>query len=251
MFYDDELNVSPTMIELMELIAKTQRDLGIEWKLRGFIKSERFTRDQGRAMYAAGFRQILVGFESGHARILENIQKIATQKDNTRCMDIARECGLQVKALMSLGHPGESSETIKETKRWLKYVRPADFDATVITPYPGSPYYDDSEPDGREGVWIYSAKNGDRLYEQEVDYAREADYYKGNPDEGYVSHVWTDHVSPEDLVILRDELERSVRRELNIPFNQARPEELFEASMGMTKLPSRILREALPPSTEA
>lgn len=245
MFYDDELNVSNDMLQLMERIARVGRDEGIEWRLRGFIKSERFTDDQARAMYDAGFRQILIGFESGSARILENIQKIATQDDNTRCMDIARRHSLKVKALMSLGHPGDSKITIADSRKWLCEVKPSDFDATVITPYPGSPYYDHAvavEAPGAGGTWAYRCKNGDVLYQQEVNYAEEADYYKGDPNDGYVSHVWTDALSPRDLVEERDALEKHVRHELNIPFNLSRPAELFEHSMGQTRLPHNILR---------
>ncbi len=265
MFYDDELNVNKDMLQLMERIARVGRDLGIEWKLRGFIKSERFTDEQAQAMYEAGFRQILIGFESGSARILKNIQKIATQDDNTRCMDIARRHGLKVKALMSLGHPGESRETIALTSDWLREVRPSDFDATIITPYPGSPYYDQALPlegPGLQDLWVYRCKNGDALYQQEVNYAQEADYYKGDPNDGYISHVWTDALSQHDLVVARDALEREIRRELGIPFNPSRPAELFEQSMGQTRLPPHILRasavslfesgsRAAPPGREA
>lgn len=248
MFYDDELNVNPQMIGLMEKIAKIQRELGVEWKLRGFVKSERFNEEQAEALYEAGFRQLLIGFESGSSRILENIQKIATQDDNSRCMDISRKYNLKVKALMSLGHPGESPQSVEDTKKWLLDIKPSDFDATVITPYPGSPYYDQALPleeSGMNGkpVWVYTVKkNGDRLYQEEVNYALEADYYKGDPDDGYASHVWTDSLLPHELVQLRNDLERDVRHKLNIPFNPSAPSTLYEHSMGQTGLSSRILR---------
>lgn len=234
MFYDDELNVNPGMLGLMEKIVRLQRDLGTTWKLRGFIKSERFNDDQARVMHEAGFRQILVGFESGSPRILENIQKIATQDDNTRCMDIARRAGLKVKALMSLGHPGESKKTVRDTCKWLIDNEPSDFDATIITPYPGSPYYDQAvQVDGRP-VWVYVAKNGDRLYQEEVNYAEKADFYKGDPNDGYISHVWTDTLEQRELVAERDQLERFVREKLSIPFNPSRAARLIERSMGMS-----------------
>ncbi len=249
MFYDDELNVNPKMAGLMQKIARAGRDLGVAWKLRGFVKSERFTDEQAEAMHEAGFRQILVGFESGASRILENIQKNATCADNVRCIEIARKRGLTVKALMSLGHPGESEATIRETERWLINVAPHDFDATIVTPYPGSPYYDRARLSGSEGdgtpVWVYAAENGDRIYEREVDYSREADYYKGAPDDGYVSHVWTDHVSSRDLVSLRNELETRVRTALRIPFYGSRPAMLYEHSMGQAP-PPHILRRSKP-----
>lgn len=245
MFYDDELNVNTGMTLLMEKIAKVQKDRGETWKLRGFVKSERFTDEQAIAMKEAGFRQLLIGFESGSPRILKNIQKIATRDDNSRCMDIARRHGFSVKALMSLGHPGESRETVRETRAWLIDEKPADFDATIITPYPGSPYYDQAleeelESGGR--AWVYKAPGGDRLYQVEVDYTKEADYYKGDPSDGYVSHVWTDFLSPHELVDARSALETEVRHALNIPFYPSTPAQLYEHSMGQTVLPPHILR---------
>ncbi|MEX0909943.1 MAG: radical SAM protein [Candidatus Paceibacterota bacterium] len=242
MFYDDELNVSKSMVELMNLIGDAQERLGVEWRLRGFVKAELFTEEQAAAMYRAGFRWLLVGFESGSPRILENIQKRATRDDNTRCLEIAHKHGLKVKALMSLGHPGESWKTAKETEDWLLAARPEDFDVTIITPYPGSPYYDDADFMSEQNVWAYSCKNGDRLYQADLDYTITSDYYKGDPNGGYVSHVFTDFLSAEEMVIARDNLERKVRQVLGIPFNPSVAAVLYEHSMGQTGLPANILR---------
>ncbi len=220
MFYDDELNVSSSFVELMNAIAGMERDL----RLRGFIKSELFTEEQAEAMYSAGFRWILVGFESGSEQILKTINKKATRDDNTNCVAIARKAGLKVKALMSLGHPGESFQTIRETQEWLEKVRPDDFDATVITTYPGTHYYDLAVPYGQD--WVYD-HNG-RLYQKEVDYSKTADYYKGRAGD-YVSHVWTDYLSPYDLVKARDALEQDIRAKFHIPAPQP-----YEHSMGQT-----------------
>lgn len=244
MLYDDELNVNPKIVELMNLIANAQERLGVEFRLRGFIKAELFTDQQAEAMYRAGFRWILVGFESGHERILTNIQKKASQKDNTRCMDIARKHNLKVKALMSLGHPGESEETIRATAEWLLTVAPDDFDATVITTYPGTPYFDEAVQT-QPGVWTYTyGKSGDRLHSLEVDYREVAEYYKGIPGE-YTSYVYTDYLSGHELVRLRDWLEAHVRAKLGIPYNTAAPAVRYEHSMGQGKLPENILRSTV------
>jgi len=241
MLYDDELNVNPQLVELMNLIVSTQRRLGVEFRLRGFIKAELFTEEQAEAMYRAGFRWLLVGFESGHERILTNIQKQATLADNTRCIAIARRHGLKVKALMSVGHPGESEETVRATQDWLMSVKPDDFDATLITTYPGTPYYDEAE-ETRPGVWTYRyEKTGDRLHSLEVDYLSVADYYKGVPGH-YRSYVFTDHLNGEELVGLRDELESQVRAQLDIPFSPSAAAIRFEHSMGQGPIPTSILK---------
>src|SRR5213594_2689600 len=241
MLYDDELNVNPKIVELMNLIAKTQQQLGVEFRLRGFIKAELFTDEQAEAMYQAGFRWILVGFESGHERILTNIQKKAAKADNSRCMEIAKRHGLKVKALMSVGHPGESEDTVRATRDWLLEVRPDDFDATVITTYPGTPYFDEAM-ETSPGVWTYTyPKSGDRLHSLEVDYREVAEYYKGVPGE-YTSYVYTDFLNAKELVELRDWLEASVRDRLGIPYNSGAPAVRYEHSMGQGVIPTNILR---------
>ena len=242
MLYDDELNVNRGMVELMNGLSDLQERLGVEFQLRGFIKSELFNDEQAEAMHRAGFRWILTGFESGSPRILRNINKKASREDNTRCVEIARRHGLKVKALMSLGHPGESPETVADTRDWLLEVKPDDFDVTIITTYPGTPYYDDAEPHAElPNVWTYTFQ-GDRLHAYEVDYTQVADYYKGDPDGGYRAYVFTDFLSSEDLVRLRDEVEAGVRDTLNIPFNASRPAQQYEHSMGQLHLPTNILR---------
>ncbi|MBI3549657.1 MAG: B12-binding domain-containing radical SAM protein [Elusimicrobia bacterium] len=253
MLYDDELNVNRGMVELMDLIAKTQREAGAQWNLRGFIKAQLFTDEQAEAMARAGFKWILTGFESGSPRILQNINKRSTREENTRCLEIARRHGLKVKALMSIGHPGESAETVRESREWLLDAKPDDFDVTIITTYPGTPYYDRAVRDAKKpDVWVYTYKgNGDRLYSYEVDYTKVADYYKGDPNGGYRSYVYTDHLSAEELVAARDGVERDVRRALKIPFNPSAAAQRFEHSMGQLGLPPRILRVSGGPREQA
>lgn len=248
MFYDDELNVNPKMIELMYAIGDLQSKLGVTFKLRGFIKSQLFTDQQAKAMYAAGFRWILVGFESGSERILDNMNKKATRDENTRCMEIATRAGLKVKALMSIGHPGESEQTIMDTRDWLLEVKPADFDATVITTYPGTPYFDHAlKNPQKEGIWTYEVtKNGDKLHSFDVDFENTADYYKGKLGD-YHAYVYTDYLQPDQLVMLRDKVENEVRAKLGIPFNPGAPSIRYEHSTGMSQLPPYILKSTCLP----
>jgi len=69
-------------------------------------------------------------------------------------------------------------------------------------PYPGTPYFDLAQPHpGQAGVWTYTHPGtGDRLHAREVDFLRTADYYKGDPQGGYKSFVFTDFMSSEALV---------------------------------------------------
>jgi radical SAM superfamily enzyme YgiQ (UPF0313 family) len=248
MFYDDELNVNKNMVPMMNKICDLQDKHGVDFKLRGFVKAELFNDEQADAMYRAGFRWLLTGFESGDPTILSNIKKIAKREDNTRCVEIAKRHNLKVKALMSIGHAGESAQTVENTKQWLLDTEPEDFDCTIITTYPGSPYFDDAIKEG--DYYVYTdKKSGDKLYQASLNYLVDQDYYKGDPDGGYTSFVWTDHLSAAGLVEERDKLEKEVRAKLNIPFNPARPGLTYEHSMGMgaggqsiIDIPKHILR---------
>ncbi len=245
MMFDDELNVSKSMIELMNSLSDLQMELGVSFKFRGFLKSELTTEEQIIAMKNAGFTWLLCGFESANERILKNIQKVATVEDNTRFIELAKKHGLKTKALTSLGHAGDSHETIEDTKNWLIKMEVEDFDATVITVFGGSPYYDFATKI-TDDVYVYTQKKtGDKLYQKSIDYMTETNYYKGKPGD-YTSFVWTDYITAEELVKARDNLESEVRSKLNIPFNLSNPARKFEHSMGSSRgiLPSYILRSS-------
>lgn len=244
MFYDDELNVNRGLCDLMQGICNVQSDRGVDFRLRGFVKAELFTDQQARYMHMAGFRWLLCGFEAADPRILTNIRKRATLDDNTRAVEIAKRHGLKVKALMSVGHPGETPESIQAIGRWLIEVGVDDFDCTVITTYPGTPYYDEAVPNpSMPGVYTYTQpQTGDKLYAHDVDYLTTADYYKGAPGD-YRSFVFTDALRSGELVQMRDAIEWDVRTTLGLQFNQSRAALRYEHSMGQG-LPEFILRES-------
>jgi anaerobic magnesium-protoporphyrin IX monomethyl ester cyclase len=232
MFFDDELNVNKQFVELLDAISGLQDELGVEFRLRGFLKAELTTPAMTAAMYRAGFRQVLVGFESGHPRILQNIQKRATRDDNTRAVEMLHGAGIQVKAAMSIGHPGESPETVAATRDWLLEVQPDEFDVTIITVFPGTPYFDDAR-ETAPGLWTYTdQRNGDRLYAHHVDHLEDVAFYKGIPG-SYQSYVYTDHLSAVEMVQARDALESEVRGQLHIAYPTAAPALQFDHSMGM------------------
>lgn len=247
MFYDDELNVSPSNLEnLCTGLISLQKKLGVEMRFRGFVKAELFTKEQARLMYAAGFRVLLSGVESGSDKTLKAMKKHTSKAINSRCAELAHNAGLSFKALMSIGHPGESSETVKESIDWvLENLKEGDdVDFTVITQYPGSPYYDRSVLVREENAWLYETKVGgrvERLWSNEIDFAEQAEFYKGIPG-NYVAYLWTDHLSPKDLVRERDNAERITRSQLKLPEFATVAALQFEHSMGQS-LPSNILRK--------
>jgi len=247
MFFDDELNVNrKNFIVLLSELKSLQDRLGVNFRLRGFVKAELFDETQAIAMYEAGFRWLLCGFEAADPRILLNIQKRATREDNERAVQAAKKAGLKVKALMSCGHPGETENSINSIQEWLINNDVDDFDCTVITPYPGTPYHDEARQEHKQkNIWTYAAPaTSDKLYSYEVDFINDPQYYKGDPDGGYKSFVYTDYLSSEEIVTLRGWVEETVREKLNIAYPTGRAALQFEHSMGQG-IPSKMLRSSL------
>lgn len=241
--YSDEINVPKNFLEYTRALIELQDELGVDFKFRAFIKAELFDEIQAKSLYDAGFRTLLCGFESADERILSNIRKIATKDDNTKVVEICHKYNLNIKALCSCGHSGESHESIEETKKWLLEVHPTDFDMTVIVPFCGSPYFDEAvRHETKKDIWVYTdSKNGDKLYQKSVNYESDTYAYKGIPGE-YVASCYTDFLTSEELVKARDDLENEVRTKLNIPFNQSAAARQFDHSMGQGNLPDWILR---------
>lgn len=246
MFYDDELNVSKGGLEdLMSELIRYQEREKIDLRLRGFVKAELFTAEQARLMYRAGFRVLLSGVESGDDHILKVMRKKTTREINSQWVKTARDANLKVKALMSIGHAGETRESVLNSLGWVLANRPDDVDWTIITQYPGSPYFDKSEPHPtKPGVWVFTDdKTGAVLYSSDVNYATQAQYYKGIPGD-YTSYVWTDGLSAQQLVELRDDVESTSRRILKLPTIQTVAARQFEHSMGARQLPDSVLRRS-------
>lgn len=213
MFYDDELNVNKALIPFLKELIDLQKRLNTTFKFRGFVKSELFNEEQAQVMKECGFEWLLCGFESADDKILTTINKKATLNDNDKMLSTCKKHGIKVKALMSCGHTGDSEKSIMNIKDWLLTRKIDDFDLTIITPYPGSPYFDFSTHVS-DDIWKYTSPyTGDTLYSINIDYTKTPHYYKGIPG-NYTSYVYTDHLKSEELSQLRDEIEQSVRKEL-------------------------------------
>jgi len=59
------------------------------------------------------------------------------------CWDWTNDVGIRSKGLFMLGYPGETTETMEQTKAFVKDIPLTIMNLTKFTPYPGSPIYRD------------------------------------------------------------------------------------------------------------
>jgi len=97
------------------------------------------------SMEDAGCKEIIYGVESGSQKILDNLHKGTTVKQNLHAMKLTKKAGIQVKVGIIVGSPGETWETIEETKKLLRECPPDYWNVSVFTPYPGSEIYANPE----------------------------------------------------------------------------------------------------------
>lgn len=94
-----------------------------------------------REMKRAGCRLIIVGYESGSDKILQNIKKGITTEQMRRFTRDAKKAGLLIHGDFIIGLPGETRETAEETIRFIKELKPNILQVAIATPIPGTEFY--------------------------------------------------------------------------------------------------------------
>jgi radical SAM superfamily enzyme YgiQ (UPF0313 family) len=131
-------------------------------------------------MKSAGCRLIDVGYESGSDQILKNIKKGVKIVDSKRFTADAKKAGLKILGDFMFGLPEETEDTIRQTVRFIKDIKPDLLQISVATPIPGTEFYQ----------WV--SDNG---------YLLESDPSKSIDENGYQRCIISyPNMSTEDLV---------------------------------------------------
>jgi anaerobic magnesium-protoporphyrin IX monomethyl ester cyclase len=126
-----------------------RRDLKFSWSLFSGVRAdmvdlEFFTLAKRAGCWLSGF-----GVETGDQRILERINKKTTLAQTEMAVKLAKKAGIDTFGFFILGLAGETEESMKNTIAFAKRL-PLDiakFD--ICIPYPGTPYYQELESEGR------------------------------------------------------------------------------------------------------
>lgn len=116
-----------------------KRNLSIPWSCNSRATLDIETM---KKMKKANCRLLICGFESGSDNILKNIKKGVNVEKIKLFTKNAKNAGLLVHGDIIIGLPGESMETIKETKKLIKETRPHILQVLIPQPIPGTELYD-------------------------------------------------------------------------------------------------------------
>lgn len=129
------------------------KPLKIYWNCQGRVNT--VDLQLLKAMKAAGCTNVGYGVESGSQKILNNMNKKVTVKQNELAITNTIKAGMTPIVQMIYGYPGEDQETIRETLEFfdrIHFYPPVGYGkahVSLLTPLPGSPIYEDLVTDGR------------------------------------------------------------------------------------------------------
>jgi radical SAM superfamily enzyme YgiQ (UPF0313 family) len=94
-------------------------------------------------MKRAGCWEISFGLETGSNELLVAMDKAARVERSEEAVRWTHQAGLRTKGLFMLGYPGETSDTIRATREFVRRIPMDIMNLSKFTPYPGSPIYVD------------------------------------------------------------------------------------------------------------
>ncbi|MDY0351194.1 MAG: radical SAM protein [Desulfobulbaceae bacterium] len=114
------------------------QELAMHW--RCIVYPKNVDRELVELMAAAGCKQISLGFESGSAPMLRNLNKRFTLEDVRAASALFAEQGIERMGFLLLGGPGETRHSVEES---LAFADSLELDALKLTAgiriYPGTP----------------------------------------------------------------------------------------------------------------
>src|SRR5581483_6322628 len=129
-----------------------EQKLDVTWQLPSGTRVEAIDEEVSSLMFASGCRNLTYAPESGSPEVLHRIKKKVKLDRMAASMHAALANGLNIKANLILGFPGETRRNVLETMRFM--IRMAligvhDVTVSSFAPYPGSELYEELRANGR------------------------------------------------------------------------------------------------------
>lgn len=155
-FADDSLTVDrKATMELCDEIRKRGMGERIAW--HATTRTDAVDEILLLRMKEAGCYEIAFGVETGSQPLLDSVGKGNTTEINTRAIRLTKQAGIRATALIMVGNPGETDNTVRETKKFLETTRPNSVGSVgSVWVLPGTAIYRDLVNAGKldEAFWL-------------------------------------------------------------------------------------------------
>lgn len=145
LFWDDVFTLNRRRTQrICELIL--ERGLNIPWTCESRVDC--VTEDLLTQMRKAGCWQIGYGVESGDQAVLDTIKKGITLEQVEKAFKWTKEAGINARAYLMIGLPGETKEQVLKTIDFTKRLSADIAQFCIATPYPGTELFEIAKNDG-------------------------------------------------------------------------------------------------------
>ena len=131
-------------LEICRMIGEA--GLKLDLKVRSHVR--KIDEELLQAMKGIGVKAVVFGIESGSGTMLKAMNKKATVEDNYRAVRLTKQAGLMCYADLFFGYPGETPETIAETRKFLLKARPTAVNFAILMPFPCTTVYQQAKNAG-------------------------------------------------------------------------------------------------------
>jgi len=116
---------------------------GFETRVRFSAQTrvDRIDEDFITLLKRANFETLELGVESGNPDVLKAVKKGITLEQVERAVALAKKHRLRVWCKFILGHPHETTATMRDTARFISKLNPQRLSVALMTPFPGTPIH--------------------------------------------------------------------------------------------------------------
>ncbi|MCK5541348.1 MAG: cobalamin-dependent protein [Desulfobacterales bacterium] len=199
-FYDDQFTFNKKrVIKFCDLMVSGNLKMTFNCAAR----AEHLDFELLTAMKAAGCWMISLGIETGDENLLAQHRQNADLEMLRKKVILIKKAKIRVKALLMMGLPGETEESISKSKKYVFSLPIDDFNLAKFTPFPGSPIYqqikegallgifteDWEKMDCMEFIFIPNGINKTKLDELFIDFYK-SHFMRHKVLFGYISMIW-------------------------------------------------------------
>jgi len=144
-FDDDTFNIGKSRILAL---AKAIKQKNLKLPFAVMARADTMDEEQLVALQDAGLVSLKYEVESGSQELVDNCGKGLNLEKVREIVTLTKELAIKVHLTFSFGLPGETLETVEKTINFAKELDPDTLQFSIITPFPGSSYYQELDDKG-------------------------------------------------------------------------------------------------------
>jgi len=135
LFFSYEVNPSQKAFdELTRLMAEYPK---VTWEC--YLRADNFSEETIRNAAKSGCTDVCIGVENVNSKVLESTRKNISSDNIRKLFKLAKKYGIYTTAMVMIGSPDETVESLEETERFVKELRPWSVVPAYLRVFPGTP----------------------------------------------------------------------------------------------------------------